>query len=224
MRHFDITRWLDYLRGFVPSSEEVAMEEHLGSGCGHCGRTVDLLRELEEVTGRDREYRVPPESVHVAKAAFALAGSHETSGTVSRMIGRLVFDSFARPVPVGVRALRGAERQQRRALYEARDYYIDLSLQQVTGSPEVSLVGQVTSRKTPGQPLAGLKVELVSAEGLVESTVSNSQGEFVLEYQPCTGLQLGVGVNQQSCMMIDLSGIEPASSQAPPPGANQSPV
>jgi hypothetical protein len=175
-----------------------------------------MLRGLEEVTGRDREYCVPAESVRLAKAAFASADPHETTGILSTVMARLVFDSFASPVPVGVRALRGAEGQQRRTLYEAGDYSVDVSLQQAGGSSQVSLVGQVTSRRTPGQPLAGLTVELVSTEGRVARTVSNPLGEFCLDYLPRQNLRLCVGVNKQSCIVVALSGMEPAASPLQP--------
>jgi len=214
VRHFDLTRWLDYLRGFVPLTEMAAMEEHLGGDCGTCWRTVELLLKLDQVTRREREYRVPAESVRIAKAAFALAGSREPTGVLSTVMARLVFDSFATSVPVGVRARRGAERHQRRVLYEAGGHCVDVSLQQVPDSPQVTLVGQVTCRQTPDQPLAGLVVELVSTEGKVASTVSNPQGEFCLDYLSRPNTLLCVYVNEQSCVAIALSGLEPASCRA----------
>jgi hypothetical protein len=192
------------------------MEEHLSGGCGRCRQTLKLLQDLEEVTGRDREYRVPAESMRLARAAFALAGPHEPAGILSTVVARLVFDSFASPAPVGVRAIQGADRQQRRALYEARDYCLDISLQQVAGSPDVTLVGQVTSRQAPGQPLAGLTVQLVSSEGRVASTVSNPLGEFCLDHLPRQDMCLCVGVNEQSYMVVALSGLEPVPSPAQP--------
>jgi hypothetical protein len=192
------------------------MEEHLGGGCERCRRTLKLLQELEEVTGRDREYCLPAQSLRLARAVFALSDAHEPTGIFSTMMARLVFDSFASPAPAGVRALQGADRQQRRALYEVQDYCVDVSLQQVAGSPNVTLVGQVSNRQAPGQPLAGLKVELVATEGRVASTVSNPLGEFCLDYLPRQNMRLRLGVNEQSCMVVALSGLEPGASPAQP--------
>jgi len=216
MKHFDITRWLDYLRGFVPSLESAAMEEHLSAGCARCRRIVHLLQAVETVTARDREYRVPAESVRVAKAAFALSDSHPRADSPFAVMARLVFDSFAAPLLAGVRAGRGAEGEQRRMLFEDRDYCLDVSLEKAWGSAEVTLVGQVTSRQSPGQPLPALTVELTSTDGRVASTASDSLGEFCLDYLPRPNMQLHVGLNERRCMVVALSGLEPAGGPKDP--------
>jgi len=210
MRHFDIAGWLDYLRGFAPPPEMAAMEAHLESDCARCWQTVSLLGKLERATRRDREYDVPAESTHLARAAFACADLAQPAG-LSTMAARLVFDSFASPALVGIRALRGAERQQRRVLYEAGDYCVDVSSQPVVGSPDVTLIGQVTSRQMPSQTLGGLTVELLSAEGLAASTLSNPQGEFCLHYRPRENMRLRVRVNEQTRVEMELAGPQPGA-------------
>src|SRR5438445_13853896 len=192
MKHFDISKWTDFVRGLSEKSAEVAIGHHLASGCRKCRHTAGLLRKLAAVVRRDLQVQVPEHAVRCARAIFILQQPEEVQ-VLPRIPARLLYDSFREPLPAGVRT---QQRLSRQALYEAGDYSLDLRLENESGTSRVTLVGQIQHRKQPGKRLGGVPALLLSAKQVLGQAVSNSLGEFQMEYAPTKRLRLYLPVRQ----------------------------
>src|SRR5437870_13205076 len=192
MKHFDIDKWTDFIRGLVEDSARVAMERHRASGCRKCRHTADLLHKLVTAARNDSQVRVPDYALRCARAIFFLQQPEKVQ-ILPRIPARLLYDSFLEPLPAGVRT---QQRLSRQALYQAGDYSLDLRLENETGTCRVTLVGQIQNRKQPGKRLGGVPALLLSGKQVLGQAVSNSLGEFQMEYAPTKRLRLYLPVRQ----------------------------
>jgi len=192
LKHFEFAKWIDSARGLVEEPVRVAMERHLASGCRKCRRTAELLSKLAAAARNDSRVQVPQYALRCAQAIFVLQ-QPERVQILPRIPVRLLYDSFREPLPAGVRT---QQRLSRQALYQAGDYSLDLQLEKERGSPRVALVGQIQNHKQPGKRLGGMPVLLLSGKQILAQAVSNSLGEFHMEYTPTKRLWLYVGVRQ----------------------------
>jgi len=194
MNHFDIFKCVDFVRGLIEESAQVAMERHLASGCRKCRHTPDLLRKLVTAARNDSQVRVPDYAPRCARAIFLLQ-QPEKIQILPRIPARLLYDSFREPLPAG---LRTQQRLSRQYLYQAGDYSLDLRLENERGTARVALVGQIQNRKQPGKRLGSVPVQLLSGKQVLAQATSNSLGEFQMEYEPSKQLRLYVLVRQAS--------------------------
>src|SRR5437870_7927555 len=192
MKHFELAEWTDFVRGLVEKSARLPLEHHLASGCRKCRHTADLLRKLVTAARNDSQVQVPDYALRCARAIFLLQQPEKVQ-ILPRIPARLLYDSFREPLPAG---LRTQQRLSRQALYQAGDYLLDLRLENERGSSRVALVGQIQNHKQPGKRLGGVLVLLVSEEHVLAQAVSNSLGEFQMEYAPTKRLRLYVPVRQ----------------------------
>jgi hypothetical protein len=192
VRHYEITEWLDYVRGFVGEAKQGEMARHLHAKCERCEPTVKLLVQLAVVAQADAGYDVPEAAVHMARAIYALQRPERVE-VLPRLLARLVFDSFREPALAGV---RGQQRITRQAMYEAGDYCLDLRMEQERGAPTVALVGQIVNRVLPAQKVADIPILLKVGKEVLGRARSNQFGEFQLEYQPRQPLSLHVPVER----------------------------
>jgi len=214
MEHFDISELTDFVRGLSEKLAEVAIGHHLASGCRKCRHTAGLLRKLAAVVRSDLQVQVPEHALRCARAIFILQQPEEVQ-ILPRIPARLLYDSFREPLPAGVRT---QQRLSRQALYEAGDYSLDLHLENERGSPRVALVGQIKNRKEPSKHLGDVPVLLVSGRKLLARTMSNSLGEFHIEYSPAKHLRLYVPVRQRrksvDVRLMEFRGNKTAASKA----------
>ncbi len=192
MNHFEIHQWTDFVRGSAGEAERAAMQAHLASGCRKCRHTTDLLHKVAAATRSDAQVQVPDYALRCARAIFLLQQPQKVQ-ILPRIPARLLYDSFCEPLPAG---LRTQQRLSRQALYQAGDYSLDLRLENERGSSRVALVGQIQNRKEPGKRLGEVPVLLVSGKEILAQAVSNSLGEFQMEYAPTKHLRLYVPVHQ----------------------------
>ena len=192
MKHFDIATWTDFIRGLVDESARLAMERHLACGCRKCRHTADLLHKVAAAARNDSQVQVPDDVLRCARAIFRLQQPEKVQ-ILPRIPARLLYDSFREPLPAGVRT---KQRLSRQTLYEAGDYSLALRLENERGSSRVALVGQIQDRKEPGKRLRGVPVLVASGKQVLAQAVSNSLGEFQLEYAPTKRLRLSVPVRK----------------------------
>jgi|SRR5205807_1706439 len=193
MKHFDISKWADFVRGLIEESAQVAMKRHLASGCRKCRRITDLLHKVEAATRSDSQIHVPEYAVRCARVFFLLQQPEKVQ-ILPSIPTQLVYDSFREPLPAG---LRTQQRLSRQTLYQACDYSLDLRLENERGSSRVALVGQIQNLKQAGKRLrGGVPVLLVSGKKILAHVVSNSLGEFQIEYAPTKHQRLYVPVHQ----------------------------
>src|SRR5712691_2049142 len=178
MKHFEFAEWTDFVRGLVEESARVAMEGHLASGCRKCRHTADLLRKAAVAARSDSRVQVPEYAVRFARAIFILQ-LPEKVRLLPRAPARLLYDCFREPLPAGVRT---QQRLSRHALYQAGDYSLDLRLENERGSSRLALVGQIENCNHPEKRVSNVPVLLVSGKQILAQVVSNSLGEFQMEY------------------------------------------
>ncbi len=190
-RHYDITEWIDLLRGLMEPDRRAALENHRQE-CARCSDTAVLVEHLLSTAASDRQGgNVPAQVVHNARAIFALRGLDQVQLRPGS-IARLVFDSFNQPALQGVRSEQRSD--IRHMLYDVDGYVIDLQLEHERGVPAVSMIGQIHHASDSGDPVARMPVTLRSGEETVATTISNQFGEFALEYLPQSSLCLHLGV------------------------------
>jgi len=185
-RHFDITEWADYVRNAVPHDQHKQMLAHLEYGCSKCERVKGLLSRFAAICTREAAYQVPRAAEQQVKAMISLAKTPHRS-TLQRILASLTYDSVNDPQPVGV---RGTHQINRQVLFHAGDYSVDLRFEHEKGSASMVLVGQIANQKMPDEVLSNLPVILVAGNREVTRSISNTFGEFQLEYVPESDLRL----------------------------------
>jgi len=185
-RHFDITEWADYARGLAPAEKHQEMQAHLQSGCSRCEKVQNLFSKFALVAARERELEVPRVAERSVKALFTL-GREPRRSALQRLWANLTYDSANDLQPVGV---RGTHQISRQVLFHAGDYSVDLRFEHEKGSASMVLVGQIANQKTPEQLMSNLPVILLAGDREVSRSISNSFGEFQMEYLPESDLRL----------------------------------
>jgi len=186
VRHFDITEWADYVRNTVSSDQNQVMQAHLHAGCSKCEKIKALLSKFAAVCSREASYQIPRAAEQQVKAMIGLAKAPRRSA-LQRLWATLIYDSVNDPQPAGV---RGTHQINRQVLFHAGDYSVDLRFEHEKGSASMVLVGQIANQKTPDELLANLPVILVAGNREVTRSISNTFGEFQLEYVPESDLRL----------------------------------
>jgi hypothetical protein len=185
-RHFDLTEWADYARNLVSPEQQTQMLAHLSSGCSKCEKIEQLFGKFAVVCARESAYKVPEVAERQVKALFSI-NRPERRSALQRVWGALVYDSVNDPQPVGV---RGTHQISRQVLFHAGDYSVDLRFEHEKGSSSMVLVGQISNQKAPEDLMANMPVILLAGEREVTRSLSNSFGEFQMEYVPETDLRL----------------------------------
>jgi len=172
-------RLVDFVDKRLEEREAARVATHLASGCGVCGETTSWYAHVRETVEADDSVAPPS---WVFKLALRIFDTPQRKGLrlterLGNAIASLVFDSFARPVLVGVRSTETANRQ---LLYRADDYTVDL---QISGLEHKSadLMGQILKEHEEGfESVCGLKLELARQDHVTISAVTNDIGEFKL--------------------------------------------
>jgi hypothetical protein len=184
--HFDITEWADYVRNTVPQERQERMLAHLQYGCSKCEKVKGILSKFAAICKREDTYNVPRFAEQQVKAMMGLAKAPRPS-TLQHILASLIYDSVSAPQPVGV---RGTHQINRQVLFQAGDYSVDLRFEHEKGSASMVLVGQIANQKSPDEMLANLPVILVAGNRELTRSISNTFGEFQLEYVPESDLRL----------------------------------
>jgi hypothetical protein len=185
-RHFDITEWADYARKTAPPELLREMASHLEAGCPKCEKIEQLFSRLTAVCARERAYELPRHAERSVKALAGL-GKPERRSAFERVWATLAFDSMSAPQPAGV---RGTHQISRHVLFHAGDYSVDLRFEHERGSASMVLVGQIANQKSPEEAMGNLPVILLAGKREVSRSISNSYGEFQMEYVPDSDLRL----------------------------------
>jgi hypothetical protein len=173
---------------------------------------------IDRVRGRVLA-NVPEGTLRSARAFFALQRP-ERVRILPRVLARLVYDSFAEPLLVGVRGRQGVTRQ---AMYRAGDYYLDLRMESEPKTHRVSVVGQIANHRDPERSVAHVPIVLMSDEEVVARGVSNEFGEFQLGYAPARNLRLHVPVSDSGSIEVALNRLSSSPPDAPQEAPKQTP-
>ncbi|HEV3036254.1 MAG TPA: hypothetical protein VHA33_00445 [Candidatus Angelobacter sp.] len=188
VRHFDRSEWADFVRNQGSPEQRQAMISHLQTGCSKCRNTKDLLERFAVICKSETSYRVPADVERSVKAFFALNRQVKVS-LFERILGNSLYDSCNDLLPAG---LRTGHQISRHVLFQAGDYSVDLRFEHERGSASMVMVGQIANRRTPEELMAHIPVILFSGNRELTRSLSNSFGEFQLEYTPQANLNLRV--------------------------------
>jgi hypothetical protein len=189
MRHFDLTRWVDYAHGLLPPEERAPMDAHLQQGCEECGMTAALFGRVASTAASNPNFDVPADLIDAALAIFP-AKLTEVGLPWRTLIAKLSLDGFAATQPLGARAGNAAAH----LMFEAEDYSVDLREEAEPNSLHCSLIGQVARRSDPPQVVTQVPVLLLAGDTVVARSLTNNFGEFCLEYLPQSNLRLAIAV------------------------------
>lgn len=201
MKHFGISQWVDFARGFTAEAEREVMHSHLAEGCGECRDLADFSVSLAGICTAMAKHGAPDWVARKAKAIFP-AHAPIQSRKADRIPVKLIYDSFLVPAPAGLRATWQVGWQ---ALYRAGDCSLDLRIEPELASSRAAIIGQITNHLTPGHEMENIPVVVKSGRMIVAETRSNRFGEFQMEYEQQSRLQLCVYLNDGSkCFQVPL--------------------
>ena len=216
MKHFELRRWVDFLRGFDTEPGQRVLRQHLSEGCPSCRRTVSRLRAFIAVAANEALYLVDSDALELARSLGARLP--KKAGLPSLLIPRLVFDSLESPLTVGVRAEQQVGRQ---AMYQAGGYCLDFCFDHEAGSQAIALAGQIANLLAPKSRLSNLPVAVAARGAVLAQTVSNEFGEFLLDYPlQRRRLKLYIRVDGEGSIEVPLTRFRarPKGSAARSPG------
>jgi hypothetical protein len=207
MRHFTLDDWADFARDIVEGVKGAAMKGHLETGCAPCATVVSLWQRVHRMAGRELAYEPPESAVRNSKATFAL---HMASKSRPKRAVRtnLLLDSFLQPQ---LAAVRSSEFTVRQLLYGAGNYHIDIRIEPQEDSEKVALVGQVLNAEDVDTFIDQASVMLFQAGRVRAESFTNRFGEFRLECELESGLQLRVRLSNGTELRVPV--LEPTLAE-----------
>ena len=202
MAHFSEQAWADFVRGINDSKASVEIRSHLANDCSECAAALATWKVVQAVAAHENSYSPPEDVVRMVKQEFALQQAPEPSLWVS---ARLLFDTFAQPMPAGTRARAVTARQ---LLFESEGLTIDLRLDTNPRSNQVCIVGQVLDKRIP-HALGSASVLLWTGKGHpMLQTKANELGEFQLEFEAQDDLRLSIELVGRIPIRIPLANLK----------------
>jgi len=195
MCEFDITHWVDFVRGVVAPAESEKMQRHLNEGCRDCSAVVQFL---QQVVAASSQVTVPEDLVRAALRVFP--AEHRVAKVPSwfnlpKFVARLVYSSLEDSQPEWTPS---ASPSHVHLMYEAGDYTLDLHFELPTDSPNVVLVGKIADRTRSDEPMASLPVYIRTSTKTIAEGATNEFGEFSLIYRLRLSLRLSIPIAEES--------------------------
>ena len=200
MKHFVMEQWVDYSRNLAGEDEHRQMQDHLAEGCHGCGQLAELSQRLVNCCANIAADQVPESTVRLARAIFPVRPPDRPKRG-SRIPIELIFDSFLAPAPAGLRSTWQVGWQ---GLYRAGECSLDLRIEPELQSSRAAVIGQVSNHVCPSQEMGDLAVSLRAGDRIVAETVSNRFGEFQLEYEQKSQLQLVIRLHNANLIQVPL--------------------
>ena len=194
--HLSFENLLEYVSQTLPPTDQALAEAHLAGPCAECRIDLQRARQILHVLAQpDRTVAPPPE---VARRASALFEPRSTWTAIPQIVAKLLFDSYQQ-APAA--ALRGAS-HTRQLLFSTEDLDIDMQITPERNS--ATLIGQVLRRSAVEQP-AMHAVRLYQAGEVMDTSFSDTLGQFTFRAVPPGRYDVGVGVDPQ---MVIIQGVE----------------
>jgi hypothetical protein len=198
MRHFSLGDWADFANDTLDANKRALMSEHVESECSVCAGVLAQWTRLKSFAAKESANRPPESVVQAVKSSFRSAGPRPAPSSAA-VFATLVFDSFRAPALAGV---RGGVLGTRHLLYEATGVSIELSVDSLPATGDVSLTGQVMSPGDGAKGVCRVPVQLLHGRKTIAQTQTNSFGEFHLKGEAGKGMQISVGVSEQKDVFI----------------------
>jgi len=200
MRHFSEQPWVDFVRGVSRPEISRNIKAHLAEGCSKCKTLHEDWRRVGRLASEEGAYAPPENLVRLVKLGFA-GKTAQPSRTWT--LANLVFDSFAQPLPAGVRS---GTLNIWQVIYEAEGLTVDLRFGRRTQSTEVHVVGQVFDKQEVRALQNNASIELLTdQEQTIATTPVSDLGEFHLEFEHKDHLWLSVKATGRNTVRIPLT-------------------
>ena len=183
MEHFSERPWADFVRGISGPEISKDIRAHLAADCSKCQTALDAWSRVQRLASAEDTYAPPENLVRLVKLGFASEPAHQarTSTLENWTLANLVFDSFAQPLPAGVRSAAMSAWQ---VVYEAEGLTVDLRFGHRAQSQTTHLVGQVFDKRALCVWRSNATIQLSTEQGvLLASTAVNAMGEFHIEFE-----------------------------------------
>ncbi|HEY2548253.1 MAG TPA: hypothetical protein VGI46_19430, partial [Candidatus Acidoferrum sp.] len=188
MKHFSAEEWVNFVSQVLAADQRAAMQKHLATGCKQCKETVSLWQKVSKAAAAEADYQPSPETVRLAKAAFATSGLAR-SKKASQSLIEVLFDSFAQPALAGARSVVIGTRQM---LYRADPYQIDIQIEPKPGTNRLVITGQLLDLSNPDVIGQNIQVTLSNHRGHSVIASTNQFGEFSGELENSGDLELSI--------------------------------
>jgi len=199
MAHFSEETWVDYARGMGLKKAE--LESHLATGCRECVADLNLWHGANRLASAEAAFEPPKDLVRMVKLEFVCQQPVQEDSSIAR----LIFDSSAQPLAVGVRSGVTSTRQ---FVYEAEGLTVDLRLEDRPDSALISASGQVLDRQQPSVQMEEAIVVLWTDRGqMLAATETNEHGEFQFDFEPQEQLRLSVAMSGRKTMRVPLENL-----------------
>jgi hypothetical protein len=202
--HFDDTVWVDLVRGTIEPAAKVEIEQHLQTGCADCNQALAIWQSMHSSALKETAYTAPADLVRLVKQEFAI--QYPKSQEKETLLAKLMFDSFAQPVPVGIRTAAAAANNARQVLYEANGITIDMRFE-FQPPQRLFVVGQLLDNKnTYPMPIS---LVLFNEHGAaVLETQTTEFGEFQFECDIRERLRLSLELTATKRVQVPLGDAE----------------
>ena len=200
MQHYAEQPLVDLVRGVSGPEISRDIRTHLSQGCSKCNTAYDGWSRVQGLAAAESTYAPPENLVRLVKLGFQSKHAQEPRKWT---LANLVFDSFAQPLPAGVRS---GTLNVWQVIYEAEGLAVDLRFGRRSQSTEVHMVGQVFDKQAVRALQNNATVELSTAQDHVVATAAVSTlGEFHLEFEAKENLFLSVKAAGRNTMRIPLT-------------------
>ncbi len=200
MRHFSEQPWADFVRGVSTPQISRGIKAHLAEGCSKCHAAHDAWSRVRRLATEESIYAPPENLARLVKLGFASTHAQQPRAWT---LASLVFDSFAQPLPAGVRS--GALNVWQ-VIYEAEGLTVDLRFGRRAQSKEVHVVGQVFDKQAVRALRDNASVELsTEKDDLVATAAVSVLGEFHLEFEQKDAMWLSVKAAGRNIVRIPLT-------------------
>ena len=183
MEHFSERPWVDFVRGISgPHEISTDIRTHLTAYCSKCNTALDAWSRVRRLASEEVAYAPPENLVRLAKLGFASKSVYQPRTSIQHWtLANLVFDSFAQPLPMGVRSAALSAWQ---VVYEAEGLTVDLRFGHRAQSKTIHLVGQVFDKRAVRLWQSNATIQLSTEQGeLIATTAVNAMGEFHIEFE-----------------------------------------
>jgi hypothetical protein len=197
--HFSEQSWVDFVRGTNGARPNGDITTHIANGCLECKTDHKAWSRVNRFARAEESYTPPENLVRLVKLGFA----HEAQQPRTWTLANLVFDSFAQPLPAGVRS--GSLRVWQ-VVYEAEGLTVDLHFGRQAQSRDMHILGQVFDKQAVQALQDDATVELSTEKEQVVATADVSVlGEFHLKFEEKDHLWLSVKSAGRNPVRIPLS-------------------
>ena len=204
MEHFSERPWADFVRGVSGPQISKDIRTHLAADCSKCKTAADAWSRVRRLSSEESAYAPPGDLVRLVKLGFASKSVYQPRTSIQHWtLANLVFDSFAQPLPMGVRSAALSAWQ---VVYEAEGLTVDLRFGHRAQSKTVHLVGQVFDKRAVRLWQSDATIEVSTEHDYVVATTTvNAMGEFHIEFKPQDHLWLSVKAAGRNTVRIPLT-------------------